>query len=186
VMEVLKGQASDEEISTIQTECRAIVTGVTRNGDASKHVQQFYSSLQKDDTIVGVGLGGDHDAPPDFIVPRNQFEMRARGEPEDIEPEERKRVERMNIVLIQPRLTADKRAWRFSANGFEFGAKVLDDEFLSQTLSGQREIPLREGLILDAEVELHEVRAGEVWVVKSRSVIKVNDVRSEPTQGSFL
>lgn len=186
VVEMLHGHATDEEISELREDCRAILAGVARNGDASKHVQEFYSSLQKDKTIVGVGLGGDHDAPPDFIIPREQFALRARGESEDIEPEERKRVERMDLLLIQPRLTAEKRAWRFAANGFEFGAKVLDDEFLSQTLSGQREIPLREGLVLDAEVELHEVRAGETWVVKSRSVIKVNNVSSGPTQTSFL
>lgn len=186
VLEVLKDEATEEQISGMQKMCREVVVGVTHNGDASKHVQKFYSSLQKDEVIVGVGLGTDHDAPPDFIIPRDQFAIRARGEIDDVEPDQRERVERMDLVLLQPRLTADKRAWRFSANGFEFGAKVLDDQFLSQTLSGQREIPLREGVVLDADVALHEVRAGEIWVVKSRSVLVVHDVRSGPIQASFL
>lgn len=186
VAEAIEAGEEPEVAEAIANECRAIIEGAMRNDVSSRHVRRFYQEIRKDPNIVGVGLAGDHDEFPKVVVPRAEF--LARSQPTAVPEEEtrRERIERMTVLLVQPRLLGDDKAWRFSVAGIEFAAKVSDRTFIEDTLSGKNPIPLVEGVYLDVDMRIDERKVGDAWVIKSRLVQQVHGVQGGGVQGSLL
>lgn len=187
VVEILKeegvvdGQVEDDA----KQECRKLLEGATRNQVGATHVRKFFSELKADEHITGVGVALDHQSPPLAIIPRSEFGDRSRAPKDDTEPTDRTRVETMTVLLVEPRLLGDEKAWRFSVGGMEFGAKIEDRDFVTATLSGRNALPLMEGIYLQVRMRIEERRDDSAWVVKSRTILEVLSHETKPEQGSL-
>lgn len=186
VIEAVTEGEDPDTVEAIAQECKAILDGAMHNELAARHVRRFFEELRDDPNIVGVGVSADHQTLPEIIIPRAEFYARSKAEPIPEENTKRERVERMTVLLVQPRLLGDEKAWRFSAGGLEFAAKVTDRRFIEETLSGKNPIPLVEGVYLDVDLRLDEKKENGVWVVKHRSVQHVHGVEGGKIQGSLL
>ncbi len=163
-----------------------ILDGASRNAVGQGHIRKFFAEIQRDQAIAGVGIAVGHDKIPEDIVPREQFLTRSKEPPTDIEATSRDHIDRVDLLLVQPRLLGDNKAWRFSIAGLEFGAKVADKEFVEKLLSGKTKVQMVEGVHLTADMRIEEEKQGEAWVIKARTVVKVYDVKEIPEQTSFL
>lgn len=177
--------ADPASIEEAKQECRKLLEGATRNQVGASHVRKFFSELKADENITGVGVTADHHSPPEAIIPRSEFGDRSRPPKEDAEPTNRTRVETMTVLLVEPRLLGDEKAWRFSVGGMEFGAKIEDREFVTATLSGRNGLPLMEGIYLQVKMRIEERREDNAWVVKSRTILEVLGHQTKPEQGSL-
>lgn len=186
VIESLDSGEDPDEVQQLADDCRKIVEGAMRNDVAARHVRRFFDELREDPNIAGVGVTLSHAQTPPVIVDRSEFLNRSTPAPEPSEESRRERVERVTVLLVQPRLLGDDKAWRFSISGIEFAAKVADRQFIDNTLSGKNTIPLVEGVYLDVDLRYDERKIGDAWVIKSRVVQQVYGVQGGKTQGSFL
>lgn len=186
VVEAVSAGEDPAAVEAIAEECRAIVDGAVHNEITARHVRLFFEELRDDPNIVGVGIAEDHDVVPPVIIPRSEFYARSKATPSLDDDIKRERVERMTLLLVQPRLLGDDKAWRFSVGGIEFAAKVTDRRFIEDTLSGKNTIPLVEGVYLDVDLRIDERKAGDAWVIKSRTVQYVHGVQGGKMQGSLL
>ena len=172
-------------VEEAKQECRKLLEGATRNQVGASHVRKFFVELKADENITGVGVTPDHESLPEVIIPRSEFGDRSRPAKEDTEPTNRTRVETMTVLLVEPRLLGDEKAWRFSIGGMEFGAKIEDKEFVRATLSGRNGLPLMEGIYLQVRMRIEERREDTAWIIKSRTILEVIDHQTKPEQGSF-
>lgn len=186
VIEAIDNGENPEEVHKAASDCRKIVEGVMKNDSSARHVRRFFEELRDDPNIVGVGVSQSHDDVPAEIVPRSEFLVRSRPAIEPAEETKRDRIERITLLLVQPRLLGDDKAWRFSVGGNEFAAKVSDRKFIEDTLSGKNSIPLVEGVYLDVDLRLDERKIGEAWVIRGRVVQQVYGVTGGKIQGSLL
>ena len=136
---------------------------------------RFYSELQQDDAIQGVGVTTEPGSRPSVVVPRSEFSERATvSEDADEVAEKRTRTVRQKIVLLRPVLVNDtERRWRFRSFTGEFSATIKDEAFLADILSGEARVPLMEGVVLDARIEAVEEREGQLWRATSYSILHV-------------
>lgn len=179
-------ELSDAERAAMANELRDALRGAVDNKAGAKHIRKFYAEVKRDSNIEGVALVANHDEIPVTIIPREEFSDRA-SEPKVEELEtDRNKTERMSILLIQPRLHADNKAWRFSVGGMEFAAKIEDEKFVARMLSGELPVPAVEGVYFDVDLTVTEERSGNAWVVKSRRVTRVHDVIARPHQPDLL
>lgn len=186
VIEALDAGENPDEVKQLADDCRTIVEGAMRNDVASRHVRRFFEELREDPNISGVGVALSHHQLPTVIVDRSEFLARSTPATEPTEDTRRERVERTTVLLVQPRLLGDDKAWRFSISGIEFAAKVADRKFIDDTLSGKNTIPLVEGVYLDVDLRYDERKVGEAWLIKSRVVQQVHGVQGGKAQGSLL
>lgn len=186
VLDMIEEQDIDDKTGELHKECMDIVMGVVGNKIAEEHRRKFYAALQKDPVIIGVGISSVHNAIPKVIVTRDHFADMAREDATTREVEKRVRTERMEMLVVQPRLSSDNKPWRFAVSSIEFAAKITDTEFLSNTLSGRNKLTMAEGLIMDADIETEEEGTDGAWVTKNRTVTKVHEVRMSPQQQSLL
>jgi hypothetical protein len=180
-----KEEAKPEPIEEAKQECRTILEGAARSQVGVRHARRFFSELKADKNIKGVGVALDHRSPPVAIIPRAEFADRSRPPQEDAEPTARTRVETVTVLLVEPRLLGDDKAWRFSIAGMEFSAKIEDKDFVEATLSGRNHIPLVEGIYLTVRMRIEEKQEDNAWTIKSRTILEVLDVRARPGQGSL-
>jgi hypothetical protein len=155
-------------------------------GKVGQHqVQEIYRNLEGDPAIAGVGVTRVPERRPAVIVPRNQFQARAGGVSGSI-PQLiatlREPITQETLILVRPVLVPGHRRWRFAGRQGEFGAPILDDEFLQNLMAGNFHIPISAGIEMDVELQTTEQRVGSVWVPVARNVLKVKDVRPAPTQ----
>lgn len=177
----------EDDKAALKKEVTDALRGAIDNQTAAPHIRKFYSEVKRDPSIAGVALmAGHQDEEPETIIPREQFSGRS-SEPEPAEEKKpRTRIERQPLLLLQPRLHADKKAWRFSVGGMEFAAKIEDENFVSDMLSGKLPVPAVEGVYFDADLTITEEFEGGAWVVKNRKVTKVHDVIARPEQKDLL
>ena len=170
----------------VQGRAREIIDGAIRNGIGQGHVRKFYAEIKSDPAIKGVGVSFDHETKPEIIIPRSRFAELSRPPEPEPDASKRKRVERLEILLTQPRLTADKRAWRFAVGGMEFSAKITDQKFVAELLSGKKGVRMVEGVYLTVDMKIEEENSGGAWRITSRTIEHVHSVREAPEQASLL
>jgi hypothetical protein len=156
---------------------------------AAPHVARVYEELEKDTAVKGVGASQKPGTRPASIVPRSEFQARAHPAPATktivVQASERTSTWHKDVVLISPVLIDSKRKWKLKDGDREFGAAVKDQEFLKNMLSGSLPVPLAAGIHMDVTLEVLEKKENGVWVPKSFSVTKVNDLKPPPTQVSL-
>lgn len=163
-----------------------ILEGASRNGVGKNHIRKFYAEIQRDQAIEAVGIATGHDRIPEDVVPREQFLARSKEPASEPESTSREHTDRVDLLLVQPRLLGDNKAWRFSIAGLEFAAKVADKDFVERLLSGKTRVQMVEGVHLTADMRIEEEKQGEAWIVKSRTVVKVYVVKEISEQTSFF
>jgi len=150
-----------------------------------QHVQEIYRQLESDVSVKGVGATPVPATRPAVIVPRDQFPARAGGVVGGV-PEViailREPVTQETLILVRPVLIPGHRRWRFIGRYGEFGAPVMDDEFLQQLMAGNYHVPISAGIEMDVDLQTVEEKQGSVWVPVSRKVLRVRGVRPAPAQ----
>lgn len=187
-------QALTDENTTLTDEDIARIAEAVANVERSETVRaprrEFYHAVEQDEAITGVAaVPNDREERPSVIVPREEFTERStRYTPieRDNTPEPRVVPERLEVVLVQPPLIDSNRQWRLFANGHEFGAKMLDEEFKRQVLEGTTDLRLAGGVILDITLETTQVNEGGLWHNKSYAVAEVHGWRQNPQQADLL
>ncbi len=170
----------------IQGRAREIIGGAIRNGVGENHVRKFYAEIKSDPAIKGVGVSFDHETKPAIIIPRSRFAELSRPPEPELDAGKRKRIERLEVLLTQPRLRADQRAWRFAVGGMEFAAKIADQKFVAELLSGKKGVRMVEGVYLNVDMRIEEENSGGTWRITSRTIEHVHSVREAPEQASLL
>jgi hypothetical protein len=184
---VEKSEDEKSEVpAEIQGKVRDIVEGAIRNGVGEAQVRKFYSEIKSDPAIKGVGISYDHETKPKIIIPREMFAALSRAPETAPDAGKKSRTDRLDVLLTQPRLTADKKAWRFQVGGIEFAAKITDQKFVSELLSGKIGIRMVEGVFLNVDMKIDEENVEGVWRITSRTVTHVHGVKEAPDQASFF
>jgi hypothetical protein len=154
---------------------------------AAPQVQRVYRALEQDGAIKGVGASQTKGVKPAVIVPRDQFAVRGgHSLSEEHGITRRVRTERTSITLISPvLLEGTKRRWKFHSSAGEFGASVMDGDFLDSIVAGRLGMPMAGGIELDVDLETTEEFRSTVWVPIERRVLHVYDKFKLPTQATL-
>lgn len=187
--QIMDWMASDDapaEVRTMSDEERKLLAKdiaeeMRRQPDDEK-VQRLHGQIAKDKRIGAIGITA-RPQPAKKLLPRSAFVE----SPEDELPSDRIRHERFEALLISPVLEVGERRWKFRGPYGEFGAPINDKEWLRSAVTGETNLHLRGGLILDVEIDVYEklLDAG-VWEIERRTVEKVHGWREGPVQGDFL
>lgn len=172
----------------VNVKTKETVLGAIHNGMGDTHIRRFYAEIKNDTAIKAVGLSYSHEDKPLKLIPRSKFDALSRSpQTANRDGEKRKRVDQnVEVLLTQPRLTADKRAWRFQVGGVEFSARVTDEKFVTDLLSGKTKVPMVEGLYLLVDLAYEEQMKDGVWNILSRTITRVYNVRGVPQQTSLF
>lgn len=142
-----------------------------------KSQQQFYSILQSDPAIDGVGLLAVGSRSELYYVPRDEFPDRSglwdHGPNEVYKP--RQKIARWEVTLIRAAFVPQPRRWTFARDGLEFSATMEDPQVLEAIRNQRLPIRIAEGVRLLVEVQFRETFDGRSWVpdAASRKVTKV-------------
>jgi hypothetical protein len=150
-----------------------------------EHVQQVYRELEVDPKIKGVGATRVPARRPSHIIPREEFPERSGATaPQELDAAVSTRAPETleTLVLIRPVLLPGHRRWRFAGRQGEFGAPILDDEFLQNLYAGNVPVQMSGGIEMDVVLQTIEEKIGSVWVPTYRNVLKVRGVRPAPAQ----
>lgn len=143
---------------------------------ARSATRAFYSTVERDSAITGVGVAKDRNSPPDVIIPRSEFQTRSGlwAIEEDVDREQVKH-DVWDVVLLRAPFSHKRLQWQFSRDGLPFSAKMNDAIFLAAIKDGRVPINLQEGVMMRVEVEYIEILDGQVWVAdpRSRRIVRV-------------
>ncbi|THD74358.1 MAG: hypothetical protein E7812_18715 [Phenylobacterium sp.] len=146
------------------------------NKDVQAARRRFYRAVERDPSIVAVGVKEAPDGEPVAIVPGRLFaEGGGLWEQDEDTIQERITRPEIEVVLIKPALVHDPRAWTFKPDGLpEFDAVMRDPEVLQAMRTGLPQ-SMREGITMRVRLEVKEVMVDGQWklVRGGRSVTKV-------------
>ena len=168
-------------------ELSEIVQKAARGRIAEPQVQRVYRELEHAPSIKGVGATQVKGSRPATLIPREQFSARGgHVVSEEYGITRRTRTVRERIVLVSPvLLEGTRRRWKFRSAQGEFGASVLDGQFLNDVVAGRLGLPMSGGIELDVDLETTEEMRDGVWAPIERRVLHVYDRFSLPTQGEL-
>ena len=139
--------------------------------------RKFYRTIERDPSIVAVGVKEKPDSEPFIMVPSEHFaEAGGLWSPEDEGLPERVTRPIVEVVLVKPALVHTPRAWTFKPDGLpEFEAVMRDPLVLAAIQEQGLPERLREGIPMTLRLEVREVYADGKWrlVRGGRSVIRV-------------
>lgn len=164
---------SDEEILRIS---RTVVDAL-KDEEVQRARNNLYQALEADPSVEGIGAKpGSSPGKPFIVVPKGLFASMALSDAQGplVDPLPRVVTSEVTLVLIRPVLQkASKAAWEFRHEGKKLSAKILDENFIAEALSGGLSIPLIEGVELTVVLEDHQFFEGGVWHHQDYSVRKV-------------
>lgn len=169
-----------------QEKVKEIIDGAVRNGVGENHIRKFYAEIKSDPAIKGVGVTYNFETKPEVIVPRSHFAELSKPIEQNRDEKKRSRIEEIQVLLVQPRLRADNKQWRFAAGGMEFPARMEDREFISNLLSGRLGVKMVEGVVMHVAMRVEEASLDGAWKVVSRTIMKVHGVKEAESQASLL
>lgn len=189
VLEYLRGPDAPEEAQQLSAnDLHEIATQVSEmlgKNVGRKESEEIFLTLEKDESVTGVGATSHPDGKPETVLPRSRFPA-VGGEIEKQDAETRTITDTAELILIRPVLANDpKRKWSFQSHYGTFGASIHDQIFLDSLSNGTLNIPMVEGIRMFVEIKILEEREGEVWRPKDRVITKVHDVFVPPLQDGF-
>jgi hypothetical protein len=156
---------------------------------AAPKVEEIYRELDADPAISGIGASREPGTRPEHVIPRDEFQARARlmgGVTFELDEERTPRVRTSieMLTLVSPVLLESKRRWRFLGKEGEFGASMKDSVFLDNILRGRSAIPMVAGIRLEVELQTIEdpIEDG-AWLVRQRNVLHVRRFNTPQIQG---
>jgi hypothetical protein len=157
------------------------VNGVKEGKIAKDQARKVYREIERDDAIQSVGTITTPNSKPPDPVPRSEFTYRAGvALPSDTTQRSRTMKSTERLTLISPvLLLVENRVWRFRSAGIEHSYYIKDEKFLGDLLAGRRRMPMKEGIQITAEIEVHEIFEGQVWVPKQRFITRVVRVHAK-------
>lgn len=161
-------------------ELAAEIVKQLRDDPTFDKVKQLHVQVSRDSKISAIGVTSEP-GPAQKLLPRSQF-----ADLPAPDQNERTTVHQIEVTLISPVLEFGDRRWKLRGPFGEFGAAIRDKEFLRMAVSGETNLHLRGGLILDVEVAAHEKNIDGVWTVQSRTVEKVYGWREGPYQEDLI
>lgn len=163
------------------------VLELQRNELAQQHKQELYKQPQRDERIIGFGIGPVYDVRPPLVIPRAEFPGRSGGgETVAISPEV-KYDDRLDypVVIVRSYSKAEERMWRFNSAMGEFSAKMKDREFLEAIRTGHTGIEIGEGVEIRIDLKTRLQKTGDVWTVAERTVERVYVPRARQKELQF-
>ena len=164
---------SDADVRAIGEEVRRL----QEEDELRRAKRSFYQTLEGDDAINGFSaLPSDPPGPPALIIPRSSFSTVAPPASEEEEvANERKVISRMSLTLLRPVLKSDSKSrWGFLSGQQAISARIDDADFRRKALKQELNIPLAEGVTLDANVEITQKFVNGVWENTAYSVKRVH------------
>lgn len=173
---------SDEDAKRIAEQVVKLLKG--RVGEEQS--KKVFQELEGDKNITGVGVTTVPDGKPKQIVPRSQFSERARPDA-ILEVSTPVKIDEAieTVTLISPVLLANNRRWRFSFHQGEFGAPILDQDFLERVLSGREPVSMVAGITMRVRLQTKSELIDGVWAIKERSILKVIEIIRAQRQGNL-
>ena len=186
--QVMDWMASDDAPAEVralsETDRKALAKEIAeelRRDQGDQQVKQLHKQVAKDKRISAIGVTASP-KPARKLLVREQFTDRV-----DDDGDERIRHERFEATLISPVLEFGDRRWKLRGPHGEFGAPINDKEFLKSAITGDLNLHLRGGLILDVEIDVYEKQIDSgVWSIDRRTVEKVHGWREGPVQGELI
>jgi hypothetical protein len=161
-------------------EDRAQMKRIEEKLDADIAVQtakrKFFRTLEREPSVVAVGIKERGDAEPIFMIPSDQFPEGAGlwSVEEGIQEQITHPV--LEVVLVKPALVHTPRTWTFKPDGLpEFDAVMRDAKVLQAIQDKGFPEQMREGIRMTIRLEVREVLVDGQWklVRGGRSVIRV-------------
>lgn len=167
--------------SEFTDEDRATMKHIQEKLDADVAVQtakrKFYRTLEREPSIVGVGIKEAPKGDPIFIVPSAVF-SEAGGlwvlEEEGVQQQISQPV--LEVTLVKPALVHTPRSWTFKPDGLpEFDAVMRDAKVLRAIQEKRFPADFGEGVRMTVRLEVNEVFVDGQWklVRGGRSVMRV-------------
>lgn len=138
--------------------------------------RKFYKTLERDPSIVEIGMSEGRGDRLVITVPSTEFAERS-GLWAIMEDEQERTLHPvLDVTLIAPVLLSRPRSWSFQPEGLpEFNAVMRDKRFLKALEESHVRERLRTGIPMTIRLEVKEQKDGGDWVMKrgGRSVIEV-------------
>jgi hypothetical protein len=139
--------------------------------------RKFYRTLERDQSVAGVGVKESRDVEPIYVIHRKDF-AEAGGlwalEEEGVQEQISHPV--LEVTLVKPALVHTPRTWTFKPDGLpEFDAVMRDAKVLQAIQDKRFPETLREGIRMTVRLEVREVFVDGQWklVRGGRSVMRV-------------
>jgi hypothetical protein len=186
IMDWITGpDAPPEARSLSQEEMRLLAEEIVvllENGVGRDDAAEVYHALEQDVDVTGVGVTSQRDRRPEVVIPRSSFPSRQVDAGKD-EPKERVGIERTDLVVVKAVLAnSPTRRWGFQSRLGAFGAPIRDAKFLSNLVAGRLNVPLRQGIIMDVDLETTERFEFGVWRPVERAVLAVHGITAPAAQ----
>lgn len=167
-----EAQLSQEDRELLQS----LIERLGDNFEFQEKKRRFYKEIERDNSIVEVGVSESRDSPPVITVPSDQFPEQSGLWALQEDSEVRTSYEELDVTLVAPMLVSKKRSWKFDAEGRgEFSAIMGDEEFLKALETDHVKERLRVGIQMKIRMKVDEEKIGGAWTVKRRGrvVVKV-------------
>jgi hypothetical protein len=153
-----------------------------------REVEEIYRAAEQDPNITGLGVGLKRDRRPAIVVPRARF-----PDPSDLFGpsvvtqlgEDSKEIDELTLTLISPVLVRAHRRWKFHHRDQEFGATMMDDEFLDRVLAGREPIQLTAGIRMRVLMRTRIVEIPDKDPRIERRILRVLHISPGPRQLPF-
>ena len=176
-------EISDESARKIAEE----VVKLERNNIAREQRKELYRQSERDEKIIGFGIGRTFDKRPEIVVPRSDFRDRF-GVGELIQTSSEIRYElqeRYPVEILRSSSQAKEAMWRFSSDSGEFSAKMKDRAFLDALRSGHTGLEIGEGVEIGIDLKTKLERRDGVWTIVERTVERVHAPKARQSELHF-
>tara|TARA_R110002094_G_scaffold35391_1_gene47962 strand:- start:563 stop:1447 length:885 start_codon:yes stop_codon:yes gene_type:complete len=190
VLDWIMGPDAPEETQLLSEKERKLIAEdiakYLKEDIGKKKSNEVFQALEQDESVIGVGVTASATKKPDYMIPRGSFPT-INSEIPDEDVEDRVTVEQVELVLVRPILTDDtSRRWGFESQFGNFGAPILDQDFLSKLSQGKLNIPLTQGIKMIVDLEVTERKEHGLWRPAERAIKRVVKILPPATQIDFI
>lgn len=137
-------------------------------------IGKVFDAAESDPNVTGLSLGEDRrDAPPPFMIPREQFGIFRTEQP--VDDTSREIVEVTQVEINRAILERGTRRWEFFWRGVKIAAPILDNRFFDRFFA--HEITIAPGDALEVALRIVQEKHPDsgIFVNKRYEIIEVYD-----------
>ena len=194
-LDEIRTHLSDEEKTEIsEGDLRRIAEACLKATKTSALVEKTNSisqALAEDQSVTGLGLTIGSEAKPRKIRPRAEFSklriVATSSQDKKNEDVKRETEIQTELILTEPVLINKPRKWRFLIGKQEISAYVRDEAFRQKALQGKLEVPLSQGIVVNATLKTTEIEIEKgLWKPTKHEVMKVSSWKADAVQLTLL